>query len=238
MTCIPDVMTLGIDEAGRGPVLGPLVMAGVCLRPRRAAGLTRAGVMDSKAFGAGEDAHARRLELAHRVRDAAESIVLRVIDVAEIDRRVRCHELNVLEREHAAFIIEQSAPAQRVVADGVRLFKPLCARYPHVLARDRAEEHHVSVAAASIIAKVRRDEIFLCISRRYESEFGPLAGWGYENPGTQRFLRAYLGRYGRLPPEARRTWPMSAVADAIPPTYDPLADLPPLPQLGLFSAPA
>jgi ribonuclease HII len=233
VTCIPDVLTLGIDEAGRGPVLGPLVMAGVCLRPRRASGLTRAGVMDSKSFGAGDDAHERRRALAARIRDAAESIVVCVIDVAEVDRRVRCHELNVLEREHAASIIERSAPAQKVVADGVRLFRPLSARYPHLIARDRAEEHHVSVAAASIVAKVRRDELFLCIARRYEAEFGPIGGWGYENPYTQRFLRAYLERYGRLPPEARRTWPMTAIADAMPAGFDPLADLPPPPQLAL-----
>jgi ribonuclease HII len=235
MTCVPDVMTLGIDEAGRGPVLGPLVMAGVCLRPRRASGLTRAGVMDSKAFGAGDDAHERRLALAARIREAAESIVIRVIDVAEIDRRVRCHELNVLEREHAAEIIDKSAPAQKVVADGARIFRPLCQRYPHVNARDHAEEHHVAVAAASIIAKTRRDELFLCIARRYQPEFGPLGGWGYENPYTQRFLRAYLERYGRLPPEARRTWPMTAIADAMPAGFDPMADLPPAPQLGLFA---
>jgi ribonuclease HII len=235
MTCIPDLLTLGIDEAGRGPVLGPLVMAGVCLRPRPAARLTRAGVMDSKAFGAGDDAHARRTELAALVLETAESVVVRVIDVAEIDRRVRCHELNVLEREHAASIIEGSAPAQRVIADGVRIFRPLAARFPHLLARDRAEAWHVSVAAASIVAKVRRDELFLCIARRYEPEFGRVAGWGYENAGTQRFLRAYLERHGRLPPEARRTWPMTAIVDAFPPGFDPLADLPALPQLGLFA---
>ena len=49
-------MILGIDEAGRGPVLGPMVVAGVVLRPPRAGALTRRGVSDSKDFGAGDGA--------------------------------------------------------------------------------------------------------------------------------------------------------------------------------------
>src|SRR5688500_9640311 len=123
MSCIPDVRTLGIDEAGRGPVLGPLVMAGVTLRSRAAASLTRIGVTDSKAFS-GESAHERRSELAARVRAYADSVVVRVIDVGEIDRWVRVHELNRLEREHAVAIILRSPPARRIVADGMRMFKP------------------------------------------------------------------------------------------------------------------
>jgi ribonuclease HII len=231
--CIPDVATLGIDEAGRGPVLGPLVMAGVCLRPRAAAALTRAGVTDSKVFGAGEDAHAMRCELAERVREAAESVVVHVIEVHEIDRRVRLHELNVLEREHAAVIIRRSAPAKRIIADGKKLFAPLRLHFEAVEARDNAEAYHVAVAAASVVAKARRDELFHCIARRYEPEFGPIAGGGYENAGTQRFLREYLARYGRLPPEARRSWSYNTLAAHLPRGFDPLADLPAVGQLSL-----
>ena len=228
--CVPDLCTLGLDEAGRGPVLGPLVMAGVVLRARRAAGLTRAGVMDSKSFGSGEDAHRHRSELLERILEVAESVVVRVVDVAEIDRRVLVRELNVLEREHAAVIIERSAPAHKILADGVKLFKPLAARFPTLVARDRAESAHVAVAAASIAAKVRRDELFACIAQRYEPEFGKLTGGGYENPATQRFLRAYVERYGRLPPEARRSWSWDS-ADYLPRGYVPRAEIPAGPQL-------
>lgn len=221
--CIADSATLGLDEAGRGPVLGPMVLAGVCLRPRSAAALTRAGVIDSKAFGAGEDAHARRSALASRILAAAESVVIRVVDVAEIDRRVRVHELDVLEREHAEAIIERSAPARRIVCDGARLFAPLAARYPHLLATNHGEHHHAAVAAASIVAKVRRDELFHLIARRYEPEFGPIRGGGYGNAATARFLRAYIDRYRRLPPEARRSWSWQGFADCLPPGFSPFA---------------
>jgi len=233
--CVPDIATLGIDEAGRGPVLGPLVMAGVVVRTRAAATLTRAGVLDSKVFGAGDEAHERRSELAERVRRVAESIVIRVIDVDEIDLRVRLHELNVLEREHAAWIIERSAPVRRIICDGARMFRQLAVRFPHLIARDQAESHHVAVAAASIVAKVRRDELFRCIARRYQPEFGTIAGGGYENTGTHAFLRAYVSRYGRLPPEARRSWSWEN-ADYLPAGYAPLAELPPVGQLALALA--
>ncbi len=206
MSIIRDVATLGIDEAGRGPVLGPLVMAGVVLRPRKAASLTRAGVTDSKAFGAGPDAHERRSELAVKVRELAESVVVRVIDVAEIDRRVHQHQLNHLEREYAAEIIAASAPADKIYADGERMFAALAETFPQLFAKDRAEEVHVAVAAASIVAKTRRDELFGCIARRYAPSFGPIAGGGYDNAHTHAFLRAYVDRHGRLPPEARQSW--------------------------------
>ena len=62
-TC-PNRLTLGIDEAGRGPAIGPMVVAAVALDSRLAAALTRKGLRDSKAYGAGPDAHAIRSELA------------------------------------------------------------------------------------------------------------------------------------------------------------------------------
>ena len=204
--CVPDRATLGIDEAGRGPILGPMVMAGVCVRTRAAASLTRRGIADSKAFSSGPDAHARRKALVPWIQELAESVVVRVVDVLEIDARVARGELNVLEREHATVIIEESAPSHRIICDGARMFRPLAQRFTHLVSRDRAESFHVAVAAASIVAKVRRDELFAAIAARYAEEFGPVAGGGYLNAGTHTFLRAYTRRYGRLPVEARLSW--------------------------------
>ncbi|MFH0902110.1 MAG: hypothetical protein V2A73_15880, partial [Pseudomonadota bacterium] len=209
-------LTLGIDEAGRGPILGPLVMAGVCVCSSRAAALTRAGVLDSKAFGSGDAAHSRRSELARRITEMAESIVVIVIEPQEIDRRVHRHELNVLEREVASDIIERSATADRIVADGERLFSPLRDRYPNLRACDRGEAVHVAVAAASVIAKVRRDDVFAGITQGYRAEFGAISGGGYANEQTLRFLRSYIERYRCLPPEARRTWRWARLEEYLP----------------------
>jgi ribonuclease HII len=199
-------LTLGIDEAGRGPILGPLVMAGVALKPRRSAALTRAGVADSKKFGAGREAHEKRKALAERIRNEADHYDVHVIEVVEIDRRVRQNQLNVLEREVATVIIERAPACRRIVLDGERMFAPLRERFPHAESHNNGESAHVAVAAASILAKVARDDHFFAIAERYEAEFGKIEGGGYENVHTRTFLERYVAVYGRLPPEARHSW--------------------------------
>src|SRR5690349_12722429 len=105
---IPSRVTLGIDEAGRGPAIGPMVMAAVALDSKAARGLTRAGLADSKTYGAGPDARELRAELAARVRKVARFVTVEVVDVPQIDERVMRGELNVLEREVAARMIERA----------------------------------------------------------------------------------------------------------------------------------
>jgi ribonuclease HII len=116
---------------------------------------------------------------------------------------------------------------RRIVADGHTLFKPLCARHAHLDALDRAEERHVAVAAASIVAKVRRDELFHTIAARYRHTFGEVRGNGYVNAATRAFLRAYIEHHRGLPPEGRRSWPWHFARDLLGEGFDPLAELGP-----------
>jgi ribonuclease HII len=220
------MLTIGVDEAGRGPILGPMVMAAVALEPRRAASLTRAGVCDSKSFGAGVEAHQARTALVPRILEAAAAWALVVIDVTEIDRYTRHGGLNRLEHLHADRMLRSLPAADRIVADGRKLFTPLRARWPQLKAIDEGEKAHVAVAAASVLAKVRRDEMWLRIEARYRGEFGTLEGMGYVNPATKRFLRSYIGRHRSLPPEGRRSWPWTFAADLLPNGFDPWADVP------------
>jgi len=208
-------LTLGIDEAGRGPAVGPMVIAAVALDSRAAAALTRAGLCDSKSYGAGADAHALRSELAREVRARARFVSLIEVPHTEIDRRVARHELNVLERELAGQLIEQAPAVDRIIADGKRMFAALALRYPHFESHDNGESKHAAVAAASVVAKVLRDERFAEIRARYEGEVGPITGGGYSNAATRRWLRAYAERHGRLPEEARLSWPHPYVEDLI-----------------------
>lgn len=212
---VPIRLTLGIDEAGRGPSVGPMVMAAVVLDSRTAATLTRAGLCDSKAYGAGEEAHALRCELAQQIRRRALFVSLIEVPHSEIDERVARHELNLLERELAQRLIDQAPTVHRIIADGKRMFAALGQRYAHFESHDRAEEKHASVAAASVIAKVLRDERFAQIRARYEAELGPITGGGYANAATRKWLRAYAERYGRLPDETRLSWPHPYVADLL-----------------------
>jgi len=222
-------MVLGIDEAGRGPVLGPLVLAAVAVRGRKAGALRRLGVRDSKLFGTGAAARAARAALEPRIRALAEAVAVAVVDVDDIDRAVRGGALNRLERERAHVLIRRCPAVRRVLCDGARLFGPLAAAVPHLHAVDHGETAHVAIAAASIIAKVRRDELFACIAARYRREFGVLRGGGYCNAPTRAFLRAYVARYRRLPPEARRSWPHDEARAQLGPGFEPLSTLPPAP---------
>lgn len=225
----PVRVTLGIDEAGRGPAVGPMVMAAVVLDSRSAAALTRKGLCDSKSYGAGDDAHAIRSELDREIRSRARFVALIEVEHTEIDLRVLRHELNLLERELACRLIDQAPGVDRIIADGKRMFAALGQRYPHFESHDRAEEKHASVAAASVVAKVARDNRFAAIRARYETEVGPITGGGYANAATRRWLRAYAERHGRLPDEARLTWPHPYVEDLIG------CVRPPGPQADLFA---
>lgn len=225
----PIRLTLGIDEAGRGPAVGPMVMAAVVLCSRGAASLTRMGLCDSKTYGAGDDAHATRSALAVEIRKRAKFVALIEVTHAEIDSRVARHELNVLERELATRLIDQAPSVDRIIADGKRMFAALGLRYTNFESHDRAESKHAAVAAASVVAKVLRDEQFAKIRARYEAEVGPITGGGYSNAATRRWLRAYAERYGRLPDEARLSWPHPYVEDLIGNVR------PPGPQAELFS---
>ncbi|MEM9489790.1 MAG: hypothetical protein AAGC55_11630 [Myxococcota bacterium] len=217
-------LTLGIDEAGRGPVLGPMVLAAVCLDTGGARALTRAGLRDSKTYGASDKARAERARLAERVHKRAVQVEIRVVEVGEIDRRVCRGELNALERDVAAALIDRSPTVDRIIADGLTLFSPLTERYPHLVAWNKAESRHAAVAAASVVAKHCRDQIFGQICQRYQPVFGEVRGGGYGNAATRKFIRAYAHKYGTLPPEARRSWPYAYLHDILGEHFDPLAE--------------
>ena len=115
---------VGIDEAGRGPVIGPLVLCGVALDPGRHDALDPLPIQDSKAFGSGQRAVDQRREVAASIRALAR-VALRVAGAAEVDQRVARGELNALERELALQIIDElDAVDATIVADGARIFGP------------------------------------------------------------------------------------------------------------------
>jgi ribonuclease HII len=209
---------LGIDEAGRGPIVGPMVLAAVALRPTAAAALTRAGVADSKRF-AGPDAQEARAALVPVIHAHADHVALRVICVDAIDAACAEQGLNRLEQRVAAELIDEAPPVKRIVCDGARLFAPLTARYAHLESYDEGESRHVAVAAASILAKVRRDELWGAIWARYARlcDLPPEPqGGGYVNERTRAFLRTVVARLGHRPPEGRTAWPWTFLSSAKP----------------------
>jgi ribonuclease HII len=205
-------LVLGIDEAGRGPGLGPMVLAAVALDEAAERELALGGVKDSKAFGSGPAARGKRAALAALVRRHAAFCAVEVCEVAEIDAYVARGGLNELERERARRLVLQAPACRRIIADGRAVFAPLAADLPGLVACDRAEKAHLAVAAASLCAKDLRDRLFASIASRYRNEFGELAGGGYMTPATYAFVAEHVRRHGCLPAEARKSWPWPAVA--------------------------
>jgi ribonuclease HII len=209
-------LVLGIDEAGRGPGLGPMVLAAVALNEAAASLLAEAGVRDSKAFGSSTAGRHTRARLADLVRHHATWADTEICEVAEIDAYVARGKLNELERDRARALIRRAPACVRIIADGRALFSPLAAHFTALEARDRAESTHAAVAAASVCAKALRDHLFEEIVRRHHAEFGELRGGGYVNSATCAFVAAYVQRHGCLPPEARKSWPWHGIARARP----------------------
>jgi ribonuclease HII len=201
-------LVFGADEAGRGPILGPMVIAVVGVDPGSEAILQALGVEDSKRFGSDAVGRERRFTLAQQIRASVPACRVRVVEVEEIDHYTFRGQLNVLERRVVLELLQALGATRtaRVICDGARMFAPLRANFPQLEAVDHGESAHLAVAAASIVAKDLRDRAFGVIADRYAPEFGPLRGGGYLNAATRRFLAAYEARHGALPPEARRSW--------------------------------
>ncbi len=148
----------GVDEAGRGPLAGPVVAAAVILDPAR----IPAGIRDSKTLAA-----ARRAALAQEIRQAARAWAVAAASVAEIDR------LNVLKATMLAMTraIARLAPRPATcLVDGNHA--PRLAAGPRCVPVVRGDGRVLSIAAAGILAKVTRDEIMARLARRY-----PCYGW-------------------------------------------------------------
>ena len=175
---------VGVDEAGRGPLAGPVVAAAVILAPE----VYLAGVNDSKALSS-----ARREELFSTVISKACSYGIGVVSPAEID------EINILQATFLAMvkaINHTNIFPDLVVVDGrQRLPFPLC-QYPLVKADSRCQV----VAAASIIAKVIRDRIMRFYHLRY-----PLYGFDRHKGYGTAVHRQALNLYG-LSPVHRRSF--------------------------------
>ncbi len=202
---------LGIDEAGRGAALGPMILAGVAIERSKIDELISLGVADSKTYGGGAVARNIRLRLAARIKPLCE-ISVHSVSATRIDFLRTRHRtsLNEIERNMAEAIMEDLNATDNstfeIIADGRSLFKDLEPVHENFKSHDKAESKFPHVAAASIIAKVMRDQKMEEIYQKYGTSLDEIGGAGYPNPNTEVFLRKYVKKYKGLPPEARRSW--------------------------------
>ncbi|MDH5559849.1 MAG: hypothetical protein OEY59_03250 [Deltaproteobacteria bacterium] len=202
---------VGIDEAGRGCVLGPLVMAGVWVKPSSRHWLEKWNVNDSKAYGSAPSGKALREKLAEKIK-ARFSYQIVSLEPELIDRYVRKQGLNRLEQETALNILQKS-DFDLALLDGENLFKPITDL--NIIAKNKADRDHLSVAAASILAKDKRDRELESMLKPYEVHLGPIRGGGYPNAQTLLFLKWFLKQHGTLPAFYRKSYQWKAMKETL-----------------------
>lgn len=199
--------TFGVDEAGKGPVLGPMVAACVVADPAD----LPADVDDSKRLSP-----ARREALAATLReDDAVTVGVTRVGVERIDDPATdMNSLTVAAHAEALAAALGDDPGDHAGVvdagdvDAARFARRVVDAAPgdlSVTAEHGADETHAIVGAASIVAKVERDASVAALA----DEYGDV-GSGYpSDPATREFLRRHVRDHGELPACARRSWQTS-----------------------------
>ena len=194
---------LGIDEAGRGSVLGPMVIAGVIVPEKMEKVLGRMGVKDSKRLTAN-----RRTILSRKLKKMFEYDMI-VITAREIDEmRAEGINLNEIEKNAMEELILRLKP-EKAIVDAVDVkaerFQEKLKKDTgfDVIAEHKADDTYIQVSAASIIAKAERDSQIAEINKQFIKSGG--IGSGYpSDPTTKEFLTNYT--YDEMHDFVRRSW--------------------------------
>ncbi|MCW4054251.1 MAG: ribonuclease HII [Candidatus Bathyarchaeota archaeon] len=202
------MLVAGVDEAGRGCVIGPLVVAGVLVKEKNLTVLRQLGVKDSKLLSS-----KKREALFKEISRLAEKHHVVKLLPSEIDRVVECkkklHKLNRLEAQTMAQIINSLSPDEAYV-DAADVFEDRFKQHiqeglavkARITARHKADKTYTVVSAASIIAKVERDREIAALKVVY-GDFGS----GYvTDQKTLRFLKQWIKTHSEYPSCVRQSW--------------------------------
>jgi ribonuclease HII len=198
----------GVDEAGRGSVIGPLAIAGVSLDEKDLPKLVNLGVKDSKLLFP-----QKRETLAVQIRGLALKWHIVLLSPTEIDRVVeskrKLHKLNRLEAQTMAKVIAVLKPdivyvdASDILAD--RFAEHIAENLsfsPKIISEHKADIKYPIVSAASIIAKVERDKVISQLQKKHGN-----MGCGYpSDSNTIKFLEDWIRNFGSYPDFVRKSW--------------------------------
>ncbi len=198
----------GVDEAGRGPMIGPLVVAGVLIPENSLSKLEASGVKDSKAL-----TPKRRTMLAEVITGLVEKIEIHTVKAAEIDslrgRGISLNEIEVRQfvsvlsilRPKTVFLDAADVNAERfgnTIGDRSGFAKLGC----EIISEHKADSKYPIVSAASIIAKEERERLVARLHGKY-GNFGS----GYpSDPKSIDFIRKLVEDGKKLPPIVRKSW--------------------------------
>ena len=191
----------GIDEAGRGSMLGPLVIAGVSMSRSGVSRLKGLGVRDSKRLSP-----ASRERIYSKIIDIADDYYVARIPPRSIDASVRKHGLNRLEAKYMARIASRLDTDASYVdscdVNTARFGREISAMSgKRIRAYHKADSRFLIVSAASILAKVSRDRSIARLQREHD------LGSGYpSDPRTVRFVAEFYRNHHSLPSFVRKSW--------------------------------
>ncbi len=198
---------IGLDEAGRGPVIGPLVMVALAVKEEDQQKLQWLGVKDSKLLSS-----SAREELFERIHEIVHDFRIEVIEPDAIDLTLQeaNSNLNWLEAETSARLVSElkghtiilDCPSPNINAYKQYVWDRLSeeAKKAELVVEHKADVNHIVVSAASVIAKVIRDRSI----DHLKTELGIDFGTGYmSDPLTKEFLEKYHDKYPHL---FRRKW--------------------------------
>ncbi|HII06688.1 MAG TPA: ribonuclease HII [Methanotrichaceae archaeon] len=196
---------LGADEAGKGPVIGSMFVAGVVIEEDQLFDLAALGVKDSKMLSP-----KRRAFLAAKIEKIAQDRYVLEVKPEVIDELRQLITMNEIMVKSFSKVVGNLS-ADRAILDAADVNQERFARRVkegsgtsmEVIAEHRADKNHIVVAAASILAKVNRDRSV----RELERTIGLEIGSGYpSDPTTVRFLETWMEEHGELPPFVRHSW--------------------------------
>jgi len=202
------MLVAGVDDAGRGSVIGPLVIAGILIDEGDIPKLVQLGVRDSKLLSP-----SRREALAVEIKRIAQKHAVVKLSPAEIDMVVergrKLFRLNRLEAQAMAKVIELLKPdvayvdASDVLEERFKQHILECLPLKvEIVSEHKADRKYPVVSAASIIAKVERDREIAELKAKY-GDFG----CGYPtDPKTLEFLRRCLENFKEYPEFVRKSW--------------------------------
>ena len=191
------VLVLGIDEAGRGPVIGPLVIAGALINEENLNKLKRLGVKDSKLLSPKQ-----REYMFDKIINTAKKHKAIIIQPEEIDSALKSESLNLnwLEAIKSADIINFLKPEKAIVdcpSNNITAYKDFLRKHlkdkkTELVVEHKADLNYIIVSAASIIAKVTRDNEIKKIQKKIKEPIGS----GYpSDPVTINFLEKNYNNY-------------------------------------------
>lgn len=186
----PGLLVAGVDEAGRGPLAGPVVAAAVILDPRRPI----SGLADSKKLSEG-----RREALFEAIQAGAHAHAVALATVDEIDA-LNIHQATLLAMQRAVAAL--SVAPQLVLVDGNTCPALPCAARAIV----KGDATEPAISAASILAKVTRDRLMQTLAVEW-----PMYGFVQHKGYPTAAHRAALVRHGASPVHRRSFAPVAAV---------------------------